>query len=282
MENKKNLKILVLLASPRKLGNCEILAKELCRHVPQDHTLKLLRLPEKNILSCKACYACLESGDCPQKDDFSQVAQELVAADGVIIASPTYFMGPNGVLKVFLDRCLQMFGHSQSLRGKPAINIITAGLEGEAGYTEAALNSFTLMLGMNLQGSAVFYGALPGESLWQKPEQQERVKALGNVFFNDAPPVNDPWRCPLCGSDTVQLLGGNRVQCQVCRNFGTLSAGEHGLVLETSLKPENIFFTAEQAAHHLQWLQGMKKRFLQIRRQLADFQRDYADDGEWV
>ncbi|RLB69087.1 MAG: hypothetical protein DRH04_05810 [Deltaproteobacteria bacterium] len=282
MENKKNLKILALLASPRKLGNCEILAKELCRHVPQDHTLKLLRLPEKNILSCKACYACLESGDCPQKDDFSQVAQELVAADGVIIASPTYFMGPNGVLKVFLDRCLQMFGHSQSLRGKPAINIITAGLEGEAGYTEAALNSFTLILGMNLQGSAVFYGALPGESLWQKPEQQERVKALGNVFFNDAPPVNDPWRCPLCGSDTVQLLGGNRVQCQVCRNFGTLSAGEHGLVLETSLKPENIFFTAEQAAHHLQWLQGMKKRFLQIRRQLADFQRDYADDGEWV
>jgi len=282
MENKKNLKILALLASPRKLGNCEILAKELCRHVPQDHTLKLLRLPEKNILSCKACYACLESGDCPQKDDFSQVAQELVAADGVIIASPTYFMGPNGVLKVFLDRCLQMFGHSQSLRGKPAINIITAGLEGEAGYTEAALNSFTLILGMNLQGSAVFYGALPGESLWQKPEQQERVKALGNVFFNDAPPVNDPWRCPLCGSDTVQLLGGNRVQCQVCLNFGTLSAGEHGLVLETSLKPENIFFTAEQAAHHLQWLQGMKKRFLQIRRQLADFQRDYADDGEWV
>jgi hypothetical protein len=48
------------------------------------------------------------------------------------------------------------------------------------------------------------------------------------------------------------------------------------------LKPENIFFTAEQAAHHHQWLQGMKERFLQVRRQLADFQRVYADDGEWV
>jgi len=161
MNNNKTLKILVLLASPRKLGNCEILAKELCRHVPQKHALKLLRLPDKNILPCKACYACLENGNCPQKDDFSLVAREIAVADGVIIASPTYFMGPNGVLKVFLDRCLQMFGHAHSLRGKPAVNIVTAGLEGVAGYTEAALNSFTLILGMKLQASTVFMAPFP-------------------------------------------------------------------------------------------------------------------------
>lgn len=282
MMNNEKRTILALIVSPRKLGNCEILAKEISRHVPQTHTLKLLLLPEKTILPCKACYACLESGKCPQKDDFLSVAREMAAADGFIIASPTYFMGPNGVLKVFLDRCLQMFGHSLNLRGKPAINIITAGLEGEAGYTEAALNSFTLILGMKLQASAVFYGALPGESLWQKPEQQERAKNLGEVLFAAPPQINDPWRCPLCGSDTIQLLGGNRVQCQVCRNFGTLSVDDHGLVLKITLKPENIFFTAEQTAHHHQWLQGMKQRFLQVRRQLADFQRQYADDGEWV
>ena len=282
MKNDENKTILALIASPRKLGNCEILAKEICRHVPQGHTLKLLRLPEKNILPCKACYACLENGKCPQKDDFLAVAREMAAADGLIIASPTYFMGPNGVLKVFLDRCLQMFGHSLSLRDKPAINIVTAGLEGEAGYTEAALNSFTLILGMKLQASGVFYGALPGESLWQKPEQQERIKNFGELLFAAPPQVSDPWRCPLCGSDTVQLLGGNRVQCQVCRNFGTLSVDDHGLVLATSLKPENIFFTAEQTEHHLQWLQEMKKRFLQVRRQLAEFQQQYADGGEWV
>ena len=282
MKNDENKTILALIASPRKLGNCEILAKEICRHVSQAHTLKLLRLPEKNILPCKACYACLENGKCPQKDDFSPVAWEMAAADGLIIASPTYFMGPNGILKIFLDRCLQMHGNSLNLRDKPVINIVTAGVDGEAGYAEAALNSFTLILGMKLQATGVFYGALPGESLWQKPEQQERIKDLGKTLFAAKPPVTDSWRCPLCGSDTVQLLGGNRVQCQVCRNFGTLTAGNNGLELETSLKPENIFFTAEQAANHHQWLQGMKKRFMQVRRQLAEFQQQYADEGEWV
>jgi hypothetical protein len=118
--------------------------------------------------------------------------------------------------------------------------------------------------------------------LWQKPEQQERIKGFGELLFAATPQIDDPWRCPLCGSDTVQLLGGNRVQCQVCRNFGTLTADENGLVLATSLKPENIFFTAEQTEHHHQWLQGMKKRFLQVRRQLAEFQQQYADEGEWV
>lgn len=282
MKNNENKTILALIVSPRKRGNCEILAKEICRHVPQGHTLKLLRLPDKHILPCKACYACLENGKCPQKDDFQLVAREMAAADALIIASPTYFMGPNGVLKVFLDRCLQMFSHSLSVRDKPAINIITAGLEGEAGYTEAALNSFTLILGMKLQASAVFYGALPGESLWQQPEQQERTKILGQMLFAAPPRITDAWRCPLCGSDTVQLLGGKRVQCQVCRNFGTLTADDHGLVLDISLKPENIFFTPEQAAHHHQWLQGMKERFMQVRRQLGEFQQQYADEGEWV
>ncbi len=282
MAKNENRTVLALIASPRKLGNCEILAKEISRHLPQAHTLKLLRLSRKNILPCKACYACLAKGECPQKDDFLSVAREMDAADGLIIASPTYFMGPNGILKIFLDRCLQMHGNSLNLRDKPVINIVTAGVDGEAGYAEAALNNFTLILGMKLQATGVFYGALPGESLWQKPEQQERVKDLGKMLFAPKPPVTDSWRCPLCGSDTVQLLGGNRVQCQVCRNFGTLTAGDNGLELETSLKPENIFFTAEQAANHYQWLQGMKGRFLQVHRQLAEFQQQYADEGEWV
>ncbi|MBN2333208.1 MAG: flavodoxin family protein [Deltaproteobacteria bacterium] len=274
--------ILGLIASPRKLGNCEILTKEICRNLPDGYQLKLIRLPAKNIKTCRACYACLDNGECPLDDDFQAIMSQMAAADGIILASPCYFMGQNGILKVFLDRCLQMYPHLTSLRDKPVITLVTAGIKGEAGYTEAALQSFSLIFGLKIQASAVFYGALPGESLWQNPAQQERIKQLAGRFFSPEPRPFEAWCCPLCGSDSVQLLGGNRVQCQVCRNFGTLALQDDRVVLDIVLKPENIFFTVDQANHHRQWLQGMKQRFLQVRRQLAEFQQNYADDGEWL
>jgi multimeric flavodoxin WrbA len=274
--------ILGLIASPRKLGNCEIIVKEIARNVPEPHELKLIRLQEKNIKYCRACYACLESGNCALDDDFRYIADHLAAADGVIIASPCYLMGLNGVLKLFIDRCMQMFSRAEDLNDKPAINIVTAGLDGEAGYTEAALNNFSLLLGLKLQESAVFYGALPGEALWKKEGQERKAQFLATRLFSQAPRVKDSWRCPLCGSDVVQLLGGTRVQCMVCRNFGAISLCNGEVSLNINLKPENILYTAEQRKRHKNWLQEKKKQFLQVHKEMAGFQRKYKDDGEWL
>ncbi|MCD6270148.1 MAG: flavodoxin family protein, partial [Deltaproteobacteria bacterium] len=104
---KKN--IVALILSPRESGNCEVLIKEVCRHIPEEHELTLVRLTGKDIKPCKGCYACLVSGSCPLDDDFLEVAEAMAKSDALIIASPTYFIGANGVLKVFLDRCLQLF-----------------------------------------------------------------------------------------------------------------------------------------------------------------------------
>jgi multimeric flavodoxin WrbA len=274
--------ILGLIASPRKLGNCEIIVKEIARNVPEPHELKMIRLQSKNIRPCQACYACLENGDCPLVDDFRYIADHLAAADGVILASPCYLMGLNGVLKLFIDRGMQMFSRAGALLDKPAINIVTAGLEGEAGYTELALNSFTMILGLKLQESAVFYGALPGEALWKKEDEQQRARSLGRRLFDPAPRVTESWRCPLCGSDTVQLVGGRRVQCQVCRNYGAIELHNGGAILKMSLKPENILYTAEQRQHHRDWLRKEKKLFFRTYREISGFLRQYDHEGEWL
>lgn len=279
-EEKKT--ILGLIASPRRLGNCEIIIKEIARHVPEPHELKLIRLHAKNIKPCRACYACLDSGQCTIDDDFRFIADQMAAADGFIIASPCYLMGLNGVLKLFIDRCMQMLSRGESLLDKPALNIVTAGLKGESGYTEMALNSFTMILGLKLQESAVFYGALPGEALWKKEDQKERVRHLATRLFSPEPRKYEQWRCPLCGSDAIQLLGGNRVQCMVCRNYGTISLKDGEVSLDVALKPENILYTHEQRKHHHQWLQNEKNLFLQTHREIAGFQKEYKDEGEWL
>jgi len=274
--------VLAILASPRKLGNCELLVKEISRHIPEPHELKLIRLQSKNIKPCRACYACLEKGVCVLEDDCASIVDHLAAADGVILAAPCYLMGVNGVMKLFIDRGMQMFSRAEALLDKPAINIVTAGLAGEAGYTEMALNSFTMILGCRLQESAVFYGALPGEALWRKDEEQKKAATLGRRLFSAEPRQTETWRCPLCGSDAIQLLGGTRVQCYVCRNYGELSIKDAAVSLDMQVKPENIVYTAEQRRHHHAWLQQEKRRFMKTYREIRGFLGEYTNDGTWL
>ncbi len=275
-------KIVALILSPRVLGNCEILVKEICRHVPGEHELQLIRLTDKQIKPCKACYACLVNGSCSLEDDFILVAEALASADALLIASPTYFMGANGLLKVFLDRCLQLYPAPFSLRGKPVINLVTAGLKGEAGYSEMMLNSFSLILGLKLRASEVFYGALPGEIFLDNDEQLERAAALGGTLFADQARIFAAWACPLCGSDVIQLLGKDRIQCVVCRNYGHICQDGEKVELVIEINPENIFFTEEQFNRHGLWLQDMKARFMRLRRKLAVLTGVYADQGKWL
>ncbi|NPA24988.1 MAG: flavodoxin family protein [Deltaproteobacteria bacterium] len=275
-------KVVALILSPRRLGNCEILAKEICRHLPCEHELELIRLTEKKIKPCRGCYACLMGGSCPLEDDFPVVARALSDADALVIASPTYFLGANGVLKVFLDRCLQLFSGDFDLRGKPALNLVTAGLQSEAGATEMMLNSFSLIMGLDIKASEVFYGALPGEIFLDNPEQYARAGKLGEKLFAVEKREYAAWACPLCGSDVVQLQGGDRIQCMVCRNYGRLIREGESFRMEVELRPDNMFFTAEQAHQHGLWLKGMKDRFLGLKKKLGAICTAYADQGKWL
>jgi multimeric flavodoxin WrbA len=87
--------ILGIIASPRKLGNSEIVVKEVAARSGVDHRLELLRLSDFTIHRCLGCYRCLfrEAG-CVQKDGFARVAGAMARADAWIVAAPTYLLGP--------------------------------------------------------------------------------------------------------------------------------------------------------------------------------------------
>ncbi|MDH3774803.1 MAG: flavodoxin family protein, partial [Deltaproteobacteria bacterium] len=98
------MEILGLVGSPRKLGNSELMVKEISRRIPDPHRLKLVRLPEMDIRPCRACYTCLfDDHTCPQADDFPTILEALLQADGLILAVPVYLLAANASLKQFLD-----------------------------------------------------------------------------------------------------------------------------------------------------------------------------------
>jgi multimeric flavodoxin WrbA len=57
---------------------------------------------------CQGCRACEQSGRCVQRDDMGRIIADLMGADIVLIASPSYWGDVTGQLKVFIDRCLPL------------------------------------------------------------------------------------------------------------------------------------------------------------------------------
>jgi multimeric flavodoxin WrbA len=118
------MKVIAISSSPRKGGNSDVLCDEFLRGAAEKgHETKKIRLADKKIAPCLACYNCLDSHTCVRADDMAEVFEELKAADVIVLASPVYFYSVCGQMKIMIDRCLV---DHQSLKDKVFYFIVTA------------------------------------------------------------------------------------------------------------------------------------------------------------
>ena len=276
----KNL--LGIVASPRKLGNSEIFIKELYRQLPGAWELKLIRLPELNIRPCQACYRCLfEEMRCIQNDDLYLVLEALAQSDAYVVAAPTYFLGANASLKLLLDRGLSFYAHFDKLWGKPAVGVAIAGNKGMEGYTKLIIESFIKLTLGDLRGSAVIYGALPGEILAEN-EGKETAKQLAEALVQGRRRESDAPTCPLCGGDTFRFLPNGQVRCMLCSNSGDYRWQESGLRCYITPGEHHLFLGYENAKKHPDSLRAMKEDFLARRKELKAIIQQYEQMGTWI
>jgi multimeric flavodoxin WrbA len=274
-------KILGLIASPRRLGNSEILVKEIARRVPEPHELELIRLPEFQINTCKACYACLfEAMRCPQDDDLPTILEALARADALIVAAPTYFLGAVAVLKRLLDRGLSFYGQAERIWGKPSVGVTVAGIEHREGYAKLNVDSFLKLILAEIKGSEIFFGALPGE-VFLNEENKERAAKLGVALFGTATFPVQPC-CNLCGGDSFRFTGHGQVKCLLCGNPGAVDSVDGKTVFRIESADHEMILSQEAARVHLEWLRSMKDRFIQNRKVLKQVTIQYLKDGVWV
>lgn len=99
-------KVLILSGSPRKGGNSDLLCDEFMRGAREaGHSVEKLRVAEKKIAPCSACYYCRQSGgECVHRDDMGEVLQKMIDADVIVLASPVYFYSIDAQLKAVIDR----------------------------------------------------------------------------------------------------------------------------------------------------------------------------------
>lgn len=98
--------VLILSGSPRKGGNSDLLCDEFARGAQEaGHSVEKIRVSEKKIAPCSACYYCRQSGGtCAHKDDMAEVLQKMIDADVIVLSSPVYFYSIDAQLKALIDR----------------------------------------------------------------------------------------------------------------------------------------------------------------------------------
>lgn len=99
------MKLLVLLGSPRKNGNSEVLARKVAEGLEQQGgTTTYVRLNDLSLRPCQGCGGCEKTGECVIKDDMTDIYQAVDEADRIMIVSPVYFYSLSAQCKLCTDR----------------------------------------------------------------------------------------------------------------------------------------------------------------------------------
>jgi len=266
-------RVLGIIGSPRRMGNCELMVKEIAARLPEPAELSMVRLVEKDIRPCKACYRCL-TGDCPHQDDFGAVLDAIVAADGVIVAAPVYLLGAHSSLQRFLDRGLQFFRRIEALSGKPSVGVALAGVRDGEGASLLGVENFIRGMGMEVKGRAVVHAALPGEALLSEEGKAAAGRLAATLFAAEARPSENP-SCTQCGGTYFEFRGGNRIYCLLCGASGTVSSEGDSPRLSTTA-PAHSWRGPESRKTHIEWLIGMKEKFRRDRERLKSVAQSYS------
>ena len=102
------MKVLAFNGSPRKDGNTARLIQQVFGALQQEGiATEMVQVGGLLLHGCKACYQCrkLQNGRCVQDDDpVNGWIEQMRQADGLILASPTYFADLTPELKALIDR----------------------------------------------------------------------------------------------------------------------------------------------------------------------------------
>jgi multimeric flavodoxin WrbA/putative sterol carrier protein len=159
--------IVALNGSPHAgIGNTSLMI-EMLRPTLREGGFDLegINLAGQNIEYCTGCGFCLEKGRCWIDDDHRQITEKLLAADGIVLASPVYFQHVTGQMKTFLDRSLA-FGHKPRPTWKPGVAISVSAGMGEtdtANYLAFSLRTFGAFAIGTLTAIAVQPGGFLGK-----------------------------------------------------------------------------------------------------------------------
>ena len=281
--------ILGIVGSARRWGNSELVVRQVLQGaLTGDVSAKLVRLTSLRLESCTGCLRCAIAGKaCRLEDDMAWLVDTVQASDALVLAAPTYFLGPAAVIKLVLDRLLMVTSHAQDTPPpiRPAVTVITAGLEDWRGVSLPYLNALVTAFGFQPIESLTAVAPGPGEVLLDDELMAQALAAgqrLGRGELEPAPAP--PEVCPVCRCDSF-ILKGDRAICPVCAREAVVKMEDRAIRLQFDpAGATDHRWTPERLYEHMnQWVRATGPRFMARRGEIKTRRRPYrAADLEWL
>lgn len=179
------MKVVAFSGSARKNGNTAQLVKAVFAPLEAAGIeTELVQLANQPVRGCTACMQCWQrkDGKCVIGGDIiNEAVKKMVAADGIILASPTYFADVTAEMKALIDRCgMVTRANGELLARKVGAGVVVA-RRGGSMHTLHSLQNFFLISQMIIPGSSywnVAFGREMGE-VGQDEEGIQTMKRLG-------------------------------------------------------------------------------------------------------
>ena len=127
------MSILVIWASPNEDGLTSAAKNQVLKGIEQaDVKTQVVNLNKCSIERCRICEngwgTCRSKGECIIADDFADIYEKIVNADGVVFVTPVYWHDLAESLKCFMDRLRRCeSAHNGFLKGKRCLLVACAG-----------------------------------------------------------------------------------------------------------------------------------------------------------
>ncbi len=192
------MNVLVVLGSPRKKGNTQILVESVIKGLVQKEkcNVEYIYLHGLDLHPCQGCGGCEKTAMCVIKDDMIELYDKVDKAECLLLVSPVYFYGPTAQSKMFIDRTQarwsrkyllkEIFREGENRKGYLISIAATKGAKVFDGCLLAAKCCFDA-LGLEFGGSLTVRGVDARGAIKEFQEEIENAEAFGRQIAVDIP-----------------------------------------------------------------------------------------------
>jgi multimeric flavodoxin WrbA len=175
------MKVVAFNGSPRADGNTFSLVQHVFAALKREGIeTELVQLGGNPVRGCKACFQCFKNKDgrCVQED---RIVNDCIAkmrqADGIILATPTYFADVTPELKALIDRAGFVAGANDNFLRRKVGAAVVAVRRGGAIHAFDTINHFFLIRQMIVPGSC-YWNMGVGREKGEVERDEEGVRTM--------------------------------------------------------------------------------------------------------
>jgi len=183
------MKVVALNGSARKNGNTAILLNTVLEELQREGMeTELIQMAGSALPGCRACYKCFKNKNrhCSVETDMlNEVIDKMLAAEGILLGSPTYFSDVSANMRAFIERCGFVARANDYMFKRKVGAAVVAVRRAGAIPAFSGMNLFLHYMQMIMPGSSYWSMAL-GRDIGDVRKDEEGIQTMKDLGKNMA------------------------------------------------------------------------------------------------